>query len=127
MLGLTITSAIILLVLLFAFFLLSHEKQRFEAATVAAATGVLIASVTALSGQMSAYFQAEAAKEKVRADVLLPIVQEYESTLVPARNDENRRQRVTILIQSGVLADPDGSICMAVVKEGCPLAVLKAK
>jgi hypothetical protein len=36
-------------------------------------------------------------------------------------------ERVTIAIQSGIIFDDDGSICMAFVKEGCPIKVLKAK
>ena len=43
------------------------------------------------------------------------------------RNEGMRKERTTIAIQSGIISDDDGSICMAFVKDGCPIKVLKAK
>ena len=42
-----------------------------------------------------------------------------------APNEYNQKQRMTILIQSGIIPDHDGRICMALIKEGCPIKVLK--
>jgi hypothetical protein len=63
----------------------------------------------------------------MQATMLLAILQENEPSYVLGRNEAMRKERITIAIQSGLISDDDGSICMAFVKEGCPIKVLKAK
>jgi hypothetical protein len=89
-----------------------------------AALGVAIAG--SISGSISASYQSAAEVEKTRGTLLVNILLAYEPSQVPGRNEQNLKDRITVLIQSGIMSDNDGSICMAIVKEGCPVKVLKA-
>jgi hypothetical protein len=94
---------------------------------VAASAAVAVAVTGAISGLISAAYQSAAETEKTKADVLLSIVQGYDASLDPDKNLEYQKQRILILIQSGIVADDNGSICMALIKDNCPIKVLKAK
>ncbi len=100
------------------------------ASLVAALTTGTVTAISAVgtmvSGAILASNQKSAEIEKMKATILLSIVQQYDSSLVPQRNENNQKQRMTVLIQSGIIPDDDGSICMALIKEGCPIKVLKA-
>lgn len=100
------------------------------ASLVAALTTGTVTAISAVgtmvSGAILASNQKSAEIEKMKATILLSIVQQYNSSLVPQRNENNQKQRMTVLIQSGIIPDDDGSICMALIKEGCPIKVLKA-
>jgi hypothetical protein len=101
------------------------------AAVVVAFATVAVAAIGALGGAVSGWivssYQASSEIEKTKANVLLSIVQQYDASMVPTRNEEYQRRRMTILIQSGIVSDEKGSICMALIKEGCPIKVLSAK
>ena len=96
------------------------------AAVVTGVVAVTNAVATMVSGAIAASNQKDAEIEKLRAATVLSVLQQYESSMVPARNEENQKQRMKILIQSGLIPDRNGSICMALIKEGCPIKVLKA-
>jgi hypothetical protein len=100
------------------------------AAYVAGFTALVVAWTNALgavvSGSISTWGQKEAEIEKARSAALLSVILQYEPSEVPARNESTRKERITALIQSGIIADDGGSICMAMIKEGCPLKVLNA-
>lgn len=100
------------------------------ASLVAALTTGTVTAISAVgtmvSGAILASNQKSAEIEKMKATILLSIVQQYDLSLVPQRNENNQKQRMTVLIQSGIIPDDDGSICMALIKEGCPIKVLKA-
>jgi zinc transporter ZupT len=97
------------------------------ASVVAASAAVAVAVTSAISGLISASYQSASEIEKTKANVLLSVLLHYDSSLVPDRNLQNERDRMKILIQSGIVSDDNGSICMALIKEGCPVQVLKAK
>jgi hypothetical protein len=88
----------------------------------ALAVGISTALGAVVSGVISASYQKSAEIEKTRATVLLSI---YNATY--SRIEMHPDQKIRVLIQSGILPDDDGSICMAVIHQGCPLPVLKAK
>jgi hypothetical protein len=98
-------------------------------ALVVAVSTVLVAAAntvgTVVSSEIVAANERAAAIEKLRASTLLSVIQQYEPTMVPARNEANQKQRMRILIQAGIIPDEGGSICMALIGEGCPIEVLK--
>ena len=65
--------------------------------------------------------QKDAEIEKLRATIVLSVLQQYEPTMVASGNERNQKQRMTMLIQSGIIPDHDGRICMAVIKRGALL------
>src|SRR5436305_148328 len=87
-----------------------------RAAEIGAAAVLAGALAGAIGGGISAKYQRASAAEKLQAEVLLDLVH---SAPMP-RMEYTRR-----MIQAGILKDPDGSICMAFVGQGCPLSVLK--
>lgn len=95
------------------------------AALVAGSAALAVALTGAISGVISSHYQSAAEVEKTRMTVLLDILQHYDPSLVPDRNLENQKQRMKIMIQSGIVADESGSICMALIQDGCPIKVLK--
>ncbi len=95
------------------------------ASVVAAVTSGIVAIMTLASGAIASSNQKDAAIEQLRTTTLLSIIQQYASSQVPGRNENNQKQRMAILIQSGIVRDNEGSICMALIKEGCPIKVLK--
>jgi hypothetical protein len=97
------------------------------AAIIAASAAVAVALSGAIGAVVAGWISASAERERTRATVLLGIVQQYEPSLVPQRNLDYQKTRTTILIQSGIISDDNRSICMALIKEGCPIKVLKAR
>jgi hypothetical protein len=102
-------------------------------AVVAGGTTFAVAAIGAVGSVVSSWISASSQRatdiEKSKANVVLSVVQQYDSSLAIGRNESNRRERIRILIQSGVIPDENGSICKAVMDkdEGCPIEVLKAK
>ena len=72
------------------------------ASLVAAITTGSVAAISAVgtmvSGAILASNEKSAEIEKMKATVLLSIVQQYDSSLVPQRNENNQKQRMTVLI-----------------------------
>ena len=97
------------------------------AALVIGGSAVFGAAANLITSSISASYQSATEMKKLQATMLLAILQENEPSYVPGRNEAMRKERITIAIQSGIISDEDGSICMAFVKEGCPVKVLKAK
>ena len=97
------------------------------AALVIGGSAVFGATANLVTNSISASYQSATEIKKMQATMLLAILQENEPSYVPGRNEAMRKERITIAIQSGLISDDDGSICMAFVKEGCPIKVLKAK
>lgn len=99
------------------------------AAVVAASATFAVAAVntvgSVVSGSISASYQEKIEAEKLRANILLSVLQQYEQTLVPERNEANQKNRMKVLIQSGIVSDSDGSICKAIGIDGCPIKILK--
>jgi hypothetical protein len=108
-----------------------HTSERtsspaVQAAIVGAFAAISVAIAGLITGWISAKYQSTAEVEKARGTLLLTTLLAYEPTQVPGRNEQNLKDRIKVLIQSGVMVDKEGSICMAVIKEGCPITVLKA-
>jgi hypothetical protein len=98
------------------------------ASLVAGSAAFAVALTGAVAGVISASYQSKTEIEKTRSNVLLNIVQHYDSSLVPERNLDNQRQRMKIMIESGIVADDRGSICLAFkIQEHCPIQVRKAE
>jgi hypothetical protein len=92
------------------------DRPSVAAATIAAAASIGIALASLIGGSISASFQQESDTEKLKTTVVIDIVNWPEA---------QRGSFAAQLIQSGVLPDKDGSICMAFVHKGCPLEILK--
>jgi hypothetical protein len=87
-----------------------------RAAVVAGSAAVAVAVASAIGGWISASYQSASEKEKLQATILVDLVHS---------NDSGRVEYTRRLIQSGILKDPDGSICMAFIGNACPLSVLQ--
>jgi hypothetical protein len=97
------------------------------AALVIGGAAVFGAIANLVTTSISASYQSSAEMKKLQATMLLAILQENEPSYVPGRNEAMRKERITLALQFGLFSDDNGSICMAFVKEGCPIKVLKAK
>src|SRR5271170_6137794 len=87
-----------------------------RAAVVAGAAAVAVAAAGFIGGWISASYQSASEREKLQATMLLELVR-----LQGIGQVEFARQ----MIQAGFIKDPDGSICVNYVGQGCPLKVLK--
>lgn len=106
------------------------KRLKHPAVAAALITGwVALASGigSGIFGWVSSSTQARVELKKFQDTIVLNILQENEPSYVPARNEEMRKQRIRIAIESGIIADENGSICRAFVGEGCPIKVLRAK
>jgi hypothetical protein len=97
------------------------------AAIVVALAAVFTALMSVLTNSITASYQSASDREKSKTAVLLSILQEYNTGMVPGRNEQMMKDRITIAIQSGLISDEDGSICLAFLKQGCPVKVLRVK
>ncbi len=87
------------------------------AAVIAAGASIGVALAGVVIGSISAYYQRQSDSDKLRTTLIINI---------SSQGEAGRRADVArALIESGVLPDQDGSICMAFVGKGCPLKVLK--
>jgi hypothetical protein len=86
------------------------------AAIVAAAASIGVAIAGAIGGGISSYFQKESDHSRLQTTILVELMK---------RLDDQRQEDAKRMIQSGVLQDKDGAICMAFVGKDCPLKVLR--
>jgi hypothetical protein len=88
------------------------------AAIVAAAATIGVAIAGAIGGMISSYFQMQSDHSRLQTTILVEIMK---------GNEQQRTDEARLMIQSGVLEDKDGAICMAYIGEGkgCPLKVLR--
>lgn len=94
------------------------ERPAVFAAIVTAAATIGVAVAGAIGGTISSYFQTESAHSQLQTTILLEILK---------GNQQQRADEARVMIQSGVLEDKDGAICMAFIGEGkgCPLKVVR--
>ena len=96
------------------------------AALVIGGATVFGAIANLVTTSISASYQSSAEMKKLQATMLLNILEEN-SQYGPAQIEAMRKERIILALQSGLISDDNGSICMAFVKEGCPIKILKAK
>jgi hypothetical protein len=96
-------------------------------ALVVAAATVLAAIVSLITNWITLSYDTTFEQDKNKTTVLLGILQDYNPNMVPPRNEQMMKDRITIAIQSGLISDEDGSICLAFLKQGCPVKVLRVK
>ncbi|HXW24454.1 MAG TPA: hypothetical protein VEK73_06900 [Xanthobacteraceae bacterium] len=77
------------------------------ASIIAGLTGLGVAISSAISGSITAHYQAEAEKAKLKADMLL--------TLARLPDLKQRSNATLALLRSGILEDRDGKVCRAFV------------
>jgi hypothetical protein len=94
------------------------------AAIIAGSAGLGVAVAGAISGSISAAYQSAAEGEKNRGDLLNHALLAFDPHKTLEQNQDDLRQRVKVLIQSGVVPDDNGSICRAFVGGDCPLKIL---
>lgn len=96
------------------------ERPTVLAAVIAAAASLGVAMAGAIGGGISSYFQSQSDLARLKTTILLELVK---------KNDADAKKTAGVLIQSGVLPDADGAICMAFVGagEGCPIKVAKPR
>jgi Kef-type K+ transport system membrane component KefB len=109
-------------------------KQRLTnpvivAAIVAGATTLAVTAFSAAGSIVSSAISSSSQKateiEKNKTNALLSIVLQYDPKVDDKTNDARRSQGVKYLIESGILADENGSICLTFINTGCPLQVKK--
>ena len=71
----------------------------------------------AISGVVSGIYLRQSDAEKLRLSLILNIT---------SRPPEQQAEIARRFIQSGLLRDPDGALCMAFIGKDCPLKILKA-
>jgi hypothetical protein len=86
-----------------------------------------VAIASLLFGWVTSCSQENLERQKLQSSILLGILQQYQPNMVPGRNEAMLKERVKVAIQSGMISDDDGRICMAFITEGCPIKILKAK
>jgi len=97
------------------------------ASLVAGSAAFAVALTGAISGVISASYQSKAEIEKMRSNVLLSIVQFYDPSK-PDQSLEIQKQRMKVMIESGIVPDENGSICLALeIQKPCPILVQKVK
>ena len=87
------------------------------AAAIGAGASIGVAVAGVIGGSISAYYQRLSDTDKLRTSLVLNIASQGSAS--------GRVEVARALIESGVLPDPDGSICMAFVGMGCPLKIAK--
>jgi hypothetical protein len=97
------------------------------AAVVVGAATVLAAIVNLITSWITLSYDTTFEQEKSKTTVLLGILQEYNPNMVSERNEQMMKDRIIIAIQSGLISDENGSVCLAFLKQGCPIKVLKVK
>jgi Na+/glutamate symporter len=92
------------------------RRPTIFAAIVAAAATIGVAVAGAIGGIISSYFQTESDHSKLQTTILVEIMK---------GNEQQRTDEARLMIQSGVLEDKHGAICMAFIGKDCPLKVLR--
>jgi hypothetical protein len=103
------------------------NKLKSPAVVAAMITAMVLLSsaiVSATVGWKTSSDQASTERQKNQNTILLAILQEYDTNATPGRNAETRAERIKIGIQSRLISDDDGSICMAFIGSGCPIKVI---
>lgn len=98
------------------------ERPAVVVALIGAVATLGVALASLISGAISGYFQRQSDIDKLKTTLVIGIAN-YNVNV----NHVSRAEYTKKLIESGVLPDDDGAICMAFVGEGCPLKVLKIK
>jgi hypothetical protein len=94
---------------------MENRRERWErrfghpavlASIIGGIAGLGVALASAISGSISASYQADTERIKLKANMLL---------VVSNLSDPTRADAVLILIRSGILEDSDGKVCRAFV------------
>lgn len=93
------------------------ERTPVVVAIISAVAIVGVSIAGAIGAAITAHSQQQTDIAKLKTTILL--------SLVLRIDDATRAEYARTLIQAGVLPDEDGAVCMAFVRKGCPLKVLK--